>query len=75
MSWPNGNTFGPRYDVLHPITKKPVKVPDRGWRWSENTFNQVVDYSNKQILPNGSIIVEEYGFHQKMIYNLVRLII
>lgn len=21
MSWPNGNTFGPRYDVLHPIQK------------------------------------------------------
>lgn len=22
MSWPNGNTFGPRYDVIHPISKK-----------------------------------------------------
>lgn len=46
MSWPNGNTFGPRYDVLHPKTNKPVKVPDRGWRWSEETFNQAVDYNN-----------------------------
>lgn len=46
MSWPNGNTFGPRYDVLHPITKKPVQVPDRGWRWSYDTFKSVVDYSH-----------------------------
>lgn len=30
VSWPNGQTFGPRYDVLHPKTKKPCKVPDRG---------------------------------------------
>lgn len=46
MSWPNGNTFGPRYDVLHPITKKPVQVPDRGWRWSYDTFKRVVDYDH-----------------------------
>ena len=44
MSWPNGNTFGPRYDVIHPITKKPVRVPDRGWRWSEASFFEAVDY-------------------------------
>ncbi|EAQ6107624.1 site-specific DNA-methyltransferase, partial [Salmonella enterica subsp. diarizonae] len=29
ISWPGGN--GPRYEVLHPITKKPVPVPSRGW--------------------------------------------
>lgn len=40
MSWPNANTFGPRYDVLHPETKRPVKVPDRGWRWKQDTFNE-----------------------------------
>jgi len=39
MSWPNANTFGPRYDVLHPITGVPVKVPDRGWRWKKETFD------------------------------------
>lgn len=46
MSWPNGNTFGPRYDVIHPITKKPVRVPDRGWRWNEASFLAAVDYEN-----------------------------
>ena len=29
ISWPGGG--GPRYDVLHPITGKPCKVPSRGW--------------------------------------------
>ena len=46
MSWPNGDTFGPRYDVLHPGTHKATKVPDRGWRWTESTFNDVVDYEH-----------------------------
>ena len=40
MSWPNANTFGPRYEVKHPKTGKPVKVPDRGWRWKEDSFNE-----------------------------------
>lgn len=65
MSWPNGNTFGPRYDVLHPVTKKPVKVPDRGWRWSENTFNDAVDYKNTQLLHDGSSICGKIWFSQK----------
>ena len=46
MSWPNADTFGPRYDVIHPGTHKPTKVPDRGWRWTESTFNANVDYEN-----------------------------
>lgn len=29
ISWPGGG--GPRYDVLHPVTEKPCKVPSRGW--------------------------------------------
>ena len=43
MSWPNANTFGPDYEVLHPATNKPVKVPDRGWRWKEDTFNEAAN--------------------------------
>ncbi|UKI41469.1 MAG: site-specific DNA-methyltransferase [Candidatus Melainabacteria bacterium] len=46
MSWPNGETFGARYDVIHPFTKKATKVPDRGWRWNETTFNSQLDYEN-----------------------------
>lgn len=29
ISWPGGG--GPKYEVLHPITERPVKVPARGW--------------------------------------------
>lgn len=29
ISWPGGG--GPKYQVLHPVTKKPVTVPSRGW--------------------------------------------
>lgn len=32
ISWPGGD--GPRYDVLHPVTKKACKVPERGWIYS-----------------------------------------
>lgn len=56
MSWPNGNTFGPRYDVIHPAKGVPVKVPDRGWRWSEDTFKQVVDYKNVKERFDGSFM-------------------
>lgn len=65
MSWPNGNTFGPRYDVIHPITQYSVKVPDRGWRWSEETFNKLVDYGNPQVLSDGSIICGRIWFSKK----------
>ncbi len=29
ISWPGGD--GPRYEVLHPVTGKPCKIPSRGW--------------------------------------------
>ena len=32
ISWPGGD--GPRYDVTHPVTKKPCAVPERGWIYS-----------------------------------------
>ncbi len=32
MSWPGGG--GPTYDVRHPKTGKPCKVPDGGWRYA-----------------------------------------
>ena len=29
ISWPGGG--GPKYEVLHPVTHRPVRVPNRGW--------------------------------------------
>lgn len=62
LSWPNGNTFGPRYDIIHPLTHKAVKVPDRGWRWSEETFKSMLDYENVKIRYDGSVICGKIWF-------------
>ena len=31
INWPGGD--GPRYEVLHPKTKRPCKLPTSGWRY------------------------------------------
>lgn len=31
INWPGGG--GPRYEVLHPASKKPCKIPVSGWRY------------------------------------------
>lgn len=49
------------YDVLHPITKKPVKVPPRGWSWSKETMEKNIK--------NGKVLFgkdESYGISQKL---------
>lgn len=33
ISWPGGG--GPRYEILHPITKRSVKIPSRGWIYAK----------------------------------------
>jgi adenine-specific DNA-methyltransferase len=62
VSWPNAETFGPRYDVAHPKTQTPVKVPDRGWRWKKETFDSLLDYNNVIELHDGSYICGEIWF-------------
>lgn len=34
ISWPGGD--GPRYDVIHPVTKEPCAVPEAGWRYASS---------------------------------------
>jgi len=41
ISWPGGG--GPRYDVFHPVTKRPCKVPERGWGFA------TIESMNEQI--------------------------
>ena len=45
-SAPNGK--GPHYDVLHPITKKPCKTPSRGWCFTRESMDELLD--NNRIL-------------------------
>ena len=56
MSWPNANTFGPRYEILHPKTGKPVKIPDRGWRWKQETFYSQMHSGPQYNRFDGSIV-------------------
>lgn len=67
MSWPNQDTFGPDYEVPHPKTGKAVKIPDRGWRWKQDTFNdasQRVDneYTDIRELHDGSFMCGRIWF-------------
>ena len=62
VSWPNANTFGPRYDVLHPKTGKPTKVPDRGWRWNKESFDEKLDYDHIKERYDGSFVCGEIWF-------------
>ena len=34
----NTKPGGYMYDIIHPVTKKPCKKPEYGWRWPEKTF-------------------------------------
>lgn len=36
ISWPGGG--GPKYEILHPVTHKAVKIPSRGWLTNEKTM-------------------------------------
>lgn len=62
MSWPNAETFGPRYDVIHPATGKPTKVPDRGWRWNEVTFKSQLNYEKVTKRYDGSYVCGNIWF-------------
>ncbi|MBQ6568136.1 MAG: site-specific DNA-methyltransferase, partial [Treponema sp.] len=36
ISWPGGG--GPKYEILHPVTHKPVRIPSRGWITNESNM-------------------------------------
>lgn len=39
----NTKDGGYKYEVIHPITKKPCKVPDKGFRFPESTMKAMID--------------------------------
>ena len=62
MSWPSSRSFGPKYTILHPKTQKPVKIPDRGWRWKKDTFYEHLDINNVIKLHDGSFLCGKIWF-------------
>jgi adenine-specific DNA-methyltransferase len=67
ISWPGGG--GPRYEVIHPITKKACKIPSRGWMypqserfWEEVETGRVVFGSDETTTPRiASYLLESEG--------------
>ena len=56
INWPGGG--GPRYKVLHPVTKMPCKLPTSGWRfptperfWEEVEAGRVVFGADEKTVP------------------------
>lgn len=64
---PNNNF----YDVIHPITGKPVRTPPRGWSWSQETMAQkiaegrVVFGKDESYVPSQKLYLEEANFEHK----------
>ena len=53
ISWPGGG--GPEYEVLHPVTKKPVRIPARGWVFSkEETMDEAIRENRVHFAPDES---------------------
>ncbi len=63
VSWPN-DKVGPRYNVLHPKSNKPTKVPKNGWRYKEETLNSYLDYDNIIERFDGSFVCGQMWFAQ-----------
>lgn len=61
VSWPNAKN-GPRYDVIHPKTKKPTRVPDNGWRYKEESFKQLLDCAHIVKRYDGSFVCGQIWF-------------
>ncbi|MFZ4987334.1 MAG: site-specific DNA-methyltransferase, partial [Blastocatellia bacterium] len=61
----DGRKNRPRYAVLHPVTKKPVPVPSRGWRWEEPRMQQEIAAGrvhfgiDETAIPNGKVYLRE----------------
>lgn len=63
LGWPGGG--GPKYDVPHPTTGKPVKVPSTGWRFTEDSLRDqiqagLVEFGvDENKIPRGKTFLDE----------------
>lgn len=54
ISWPGGG--GPKYNVNHPVTGKPVKVPSRGWLTNEKTLHEWIAQGKVEFGPDENCV-------------------
>lgn len=45
----DGRETRPRYDILHPVTGLPCKVPSTGWRWEQDTTKDALSMTPPRI--------------------------
>jgi adenine-specific DNA-methyltransferase len=57
INWPGGG--GPRYEILHPVTGKPCKIPVSGWRyptaerfWEEHAKGRISFGNDETTVPS-----------------------
>jgi adenine-specific DNA-methyltransferase len=61
----DGRKNRPRYEVIHPITKKAVTIPSRGWRWEEARMQKEIKNNrvhfgiDETTVPNGKVYLKE----------------
>ncbi len=57
---------GPRYDVMHPVTKRPCTVPKNGWRYTLSSMEELLEKDailfgeNETIIPRKKSYISEY---------------
>lgn len=54
ISWPGGS--GPKYEIRHPRTGRPVKVPSPGWRFGEAEMHRLIDDNRIDFGPDESTV-------------------
>ncbi|WP_300008095.1 site-specific DNA-methyltransferase [Pseudonocardia sp.] len=54
ISWPGAG--GPRYEVLHPTTGLPCKIPKSGWRFTEDRMSEAIASGRVVFGPDESTI-------------------
>ena len=54
ISWPGGG--GPKYEILHPVTHKPVHIPSRGWLTNKETLTEWIKQDRVDFGPNESYV-------------------
>lgn len=63
-----GTGDGGRFDIIHPVTKKPCKVPEGGWRFNEKTKdtllaeNRILFGEDESTVPNKKTYLAETEF-------------
>lgn len=66
LTWPGGG--GPRYEVLHPVSGKPVTIPIPGWRFQDPAkMQELIDAgsiyfgADETTIPRGISYLDELG--------------